>query len=214
MIKENLTVLSNWNHLVVGMQTSPTNFYNILKETISKHEIPGISFENIESSEAGILSAKRKYLRASRNAYIFDVCAAPFGKDFFFSWWYAKKNYSPIPASIIIFVVFALILIFKGPVALMITFPIFFFSVGLIAQRAKSQYFQYLLAVPILGWLWQYIFISDTYFQADTDTMYRTAFHNSVIEAIDIVLEHEKAPPLTPEQKKPILHDFYNKLAR
>ena len=34
-----------------------------------------------------MLSASREYLRIKHGDLVFDVCAAPFGKDFFISWW-------------------------------------------------------------------------------------------------------------------------------
>jgi len=37
--------------------------------------------------EGSFLSADRKYLRIERKRYVCDICAAPFGKDFFFSFW-------------------------------------------------------------------------------------------------------------------------------
>jgi len=33
------------------------------------------------------LSAKREYFRVQRKENIFDLCGAPFGKGYFFSWW-------------------------------------------------------------------------------------------------------------------------------
>ena len=33
------------------------------------------------------MSASREYLRVQHKELVFDICAAPFGKDFFISWW-------------------------------------------------------------------------------------------------------------------------------
>src|SRR5205814_777575 len=38
------------------------------------------------------LSAKRDYLRISYGRYSFDLCAAPFGRDYFFSWWLVQRQ--------------------------------------------------------------------------------------------------------------------------
>lgn len=49
--------------------------------------MPETKISRITHKEAGILSAKREYLRVKHFNLVFDVCAAPFGKDFFISWW-------------------------------------------------------------------------------------------------------------------------------
>lgn len=38
-----------------------------------------------------MFSAKREYLRVRRKEHLFDVCAAPFGTGFFFSWWLGES---------------------------------------------------------------------------------------------------------------------------
>jgi hypothetical protein len=48
--------------------------------------------QRVDWSEGGLLSAKREYLRATYGRYSFDICAAPFGKDFFFSWWLTRRR--------------------------------------------------------------------------------------------------------------------------
>ncbi len=40
--------------------------------------------------EGGVLSAKREYLRIQRGNLAFDVCTAPHGSGYFFSWWMAR----------------------------------------------------------------------------------------------------------------------------
>jgi hypothetical protein len=41
----------------------------------------------IEKNTGGVLSGKRLYAEVSFDDYIYDVCAAPFGKSFFVSYW-------------------------------------------------------------------------------------------------------------------------------
>jgi hypothetical protein len=62
--------------------------------------------------EGGLLSAKREYLRVRRKEFVFDVCAAPFGKGFFFSWWLGE-----IPSG---FLQFISLIPFIGPIVLWI----------------------------------------------------------------------------------------------
>jgi hypothetical protein len=59
---------------------------------IQRREIPGATTSKVLWSEAGALSADREYFRVTRGRLVFDVCAAPFGKGFFFSWWLAEAR--------------------------------------------------------------------------------------------------------------------------
>ena len=42
--------------------------------------------------EGNIFSSRRWYLRVTWKEYQYDICAAPFGKGFFLSWWLLYKN--------------------------------------------------------------------------------------------------------------------------
>jgi hypothetical protein len=83
--------LSHWHHSFENLQESPQKFYNSLVEAISQRNIPGINISRIDYREGGVFSAKRLYLRVQRKEHIFDICAAPFGSGFFFSWWLGEK---------------------------------------------------------------------------------------------------------------------------
>ena len=80
-------VISNWSHLIEFFNYSSKDFYTQVEEAVKKREIPEIKFQRVDFKEGGMLSAKREYLRVRRHALVFDICAAPFGKGFFVSWW-------------------------------------------------------------------------------------------------------------------------------
>ena len=91
MAKRAPIILSHWYHSIEGLQESPQKFYNNLVEAISKRKLPDIDISRIDYREGGVFSAKRTYLRVRRKEHIFDICAAPFGSGFFFSWWLGEK---------------------------------------------------------------------------------------------------------------------------
>ncbi|MCP4368561.1 MAG: hypothetical protein GY797_10690 [Deltaproteobacteria bacterium] len=91
MAKQADRLFSHWHQSIPNLQESPQKFYNNLVEAISLHNIPGIDISRIDYREGGVLSAKRLYLRVKRKELIFDICAAPFGNGFFFSWWLGDK---------------------------------------------------------------------------------------------------------------------------
>ncbi|NNV53865.1 hypothetical protein [Limnovirga soli] len=80
-------MLSNWGNLFPFFNMSTDKFYAKLEEVIKSHQIPDTKIERVNLKEGGFLSASREYLRVKYHNLVFDICAAPFGKDFFVSWW-------------------------------------------------------------------------------------------------------------------------------
>lgn len=80
-------VLSHWSHFFQSFALSSDTFYKELSKVIKDHEMPNAVIGTVRMKEAGMLSASREYLRIKHGDIVFDVCAAPFGKDFFISWW-------------------------------------------------------------------------------------------------------------------------------
>lgn len=80
-------ILSHWSTLIDGLTYSSKEFYAQLEGTIRDRNIPKAKTSTVEFSEGGVLSAKRLYFRVQRGEHTFDVCAAPFGRGFFVSWW-------------------------------------------------------------------------------------------------------------------------------
>jgi hypothetical protein len=91
-------VISHWHHSVPDFGTSALEFYRAVEDTLVSKEAP-TSVDRIDWHESGVLSAKREYLRVCYGRYAFEICAAPFGKDYFFSWWLTKRNPTFAPES-------------------------------------------------------------------------------------------------------------------
>ncbi len=96
---------ANWAHLYEGLQASTVDFYAQVEQAVAKRSIPDAAIERIEYSEGGALSDKRLYLRVRRRRDVFDICGAPFGDGFFFSWWLAETKPS-LPSAAAVIVVF------------------------------------------------------------------------------------------------------------
>jgi len=76
----------NYQHFE-DLQMSSIAFYTLLKNMITDYRYPNVSCTAVTLKEAGIFSSKREYLRISKQRYSYYVCASPFGKSFFISWW-------------------------------------------------------------------------------------------------------------------------------
>src|SRR5258708_1720056 len=77
-----------------NFDTPVSEFYQAIEHDLKTRELSGLEISRIEYAEGGMLSAKRQYLRLRRERFVFDVCAAPFGTTWFFSYRFAL-----IPAS-------------------------------------------------------------------------------------------------------------------
>ncbi|MEO6732333.1 MAG: hypothetical protein ABIN01_14040 [Ferruginibacter sp.] len=80
-------VLSHWSHSFRTFSLSSDVFYKELEEALKQYEMPHSVIHRTKHKEGGMLSAAREYLRIKHGDIVFDVCAAPFGKGFFISWW-------------------------------------------------------------------------------------------------------------------------------
>jgi hypothetical protein len=85
-------VISNWYHLFEGLKESPQPIYAAIEQSIQKRQLTDVRLSRVDYREGGILSAKREYLRVTRNELVFDICAAPFGTGFFVSWWLGETK--------------------------------------------------------------------------------------------------------------------------
>jgi len=80
-------VLSHWSHFFQSFALSSNEFYNEAEKIIQAHKMPNTEVKRVQLKEGGMFSSNREYLRIKHGNLVFDVCAAPFGTDFFISWW-------------------------------------------------------------------------------------------------------------------------------
>lgn len=80
-------VLSHWAHYFPYSGLSSNALYAKIEELVTSHQMPNTKTEKVTHKEGGMFSASREYFRVKHKDLVFDICAAPFGKDFFVSWW-------------------------------------------------------------------------------------------------------------------------------
>lgn len=80
-------VLSHWHHLFETVPFSSQEFYAAVEGEVKSKDVAGITFSRVNYAQGGMFSASREYLRITFNEYAYDICAAPFGKGYFVSWW-------------------------------------------------------------------------------------------------------------------------------
>ena len=183
-------IIGHWHKRFEGFSTSALDFYARVEEALVRREVPNVTFSRVEAKEAGVLSASRVYLRITRSQYNFDLCAAPFGKDYFFSWWLVTPVYDPlyflaalgliVPAAIVSAVIYS----WFAPLMIPFAYAGLLFLFGLLV---RTGYFDEgrILATPFFGALYEKIFSPETYFRMDMEIMFREAVHAAVMEVVE-----------------------------
>jgi hypothetical protein len=215
-------VISHWDQLIENFQTSSLAFYEAVEQGLHRRAVPEFKVSRVEFKEAGILTAKREYLRIVRGKCTFDICAAPFGTGFFFSWWMVEQA-SPfgliflgvfILCSFVLFwMMFGIGLSMSGmTLGLLFAFggsPVCLLAIGFAARQGiPSELEEIILVTPFVKTLYERIFNPPTYYVVDTGLMFQQAVHNAVLEVIDQVTSANGVRALSEFERKPTLKSF------
>jgi hypothetical protein len=204
-------VISHWHHSIEDFSASAVEFYRSVEATLKAKEAPAVSTEVVEWNESGILSAKRDYLRISYGRYSFDLCAAPFGRDFFFSWWLVKRQ--PDAALLI-----GCLGIMALPVLLLLLWQMAGFFMGILlfivvlggaglwivgqARRGVGAVEDTILAIPFVGSLYTRFFRPVTYYATDTRLIFEESVHRVVLQHVEVMRTANNLPALSPTQSR------------
>ncbi len=203
-------VISHWHHSVEGLSTSTLDFYTALERALKAKETP-VAFERTTWNERGLLSAKREYLRVSLDRLSFDICAAPFGKDFFFSWWLSKRtpDFAALHGCLAIAGVPFLFLWFIATMGFYqgIFYALVFLVSGVVVLKKTIEagvngVEDTILAIPVLGALYQRFLKPVTYYSEDTRMMFEETVHRVVMDVVSGILTVHKMTPLSEAEKQ------------
>jgi hypothetical protein len=212
------TVVSHWHALVDSFSTSSLDFYTAVESAVGAREVPNASFSRVEFKEGGFASAKREYLRVERGNVAFDICAAPYGSGFFYSWWLSRLGpkhpflYLLGFAAAVLIVPPLLALPFRQSCGYLFMLPLMFLAVIVgLAMLARNGIFgpeEEILGIPIIGWLYDKIFNPITYYSLDTALMFQESIRRAVNEVIGGLMEEKGLRALTEEQLKPSVREL------
>lgn len=214
------SVISHWHQLFENFRTSSLDFYAGVEKAIHRREVPDASVTQIEFKEGGAFSARRIYLHITRGRHTFDICAAPFGTGFFFSWWLTEPptRFGPL-------IVLGLALgcfvscgvfvdqlgMFEGLFAWLVAVVLGFCFVGYLINEGTWDIEDAILDVPIIGALYGSLFRPTTYYKLDTALMFQESVHAAVLEVLDSLTKTKGLRALTEFERKPIMRDFAKK---
>jgi hypothetical protein len=221
--------IAHWHQLLENFQTSSLEFYSSLEAAIKARSVPELHSARIEHKEGGLASAKREYLRMHRGKHAFDICAAPFGTGFFVSWWLTEP---PLPFALLYTLGFLFGLMIAMDVAFgiglaigaamqgyafgllvggafaILGVPALLWIIGNGMRNQKLSGESTVLAMPLVGWVYERIFAPTTYYSMDTALMFQDSVHRAVLEVVDCITEGKGVRALTEAERKPILKKF------
>lgn len=222
-------VISHWDQLIENFQASSLEFYAAFEKAVEERSVPQTHSSRVEHKEGGLASAQRTYLRMHRGKHAFDICAAPFGTGFFVSWWLTEP---PLRFGFLylIAVCFALLIVTDfvwgafwaigatlsgitfgitlGGAAVLLGMPVLLWFVGNAIRSGALPGESTLLAIPILGRIYEWIFAPTTFYSIDTALMFQQAVHQAVLEVVDCMTAAKGVRSLSEGERKPIMKRF------
>jgi hypothetical protein len=221
-------VLQHWIAFVEGFQLSPSEFYDRVERELKVRQVPGMEMARIEFSEGWVLSDKRVYLRMVRERLVFDVCAAPFGRSFFFSCRFAE-----IPAEVHLWQL-AILLVSMPVLGLWVWFTLVMATrilglLGLvmavctwIALPPLALYVMRnavamglkdldatLIKSPVVGSMYEKWIRRETYYRHDTRLMYLDIVESVVRNLADEAVTAKGVQLVRQYEQAPILGELY-----
>ncbi len=164
-----------------------------------------------------------------RGKYAFDICAASFGNGFFVSWWLWEP---PLRFGFLylIGVCFALWILawfvwiiglavgasIAGTVggvslamtAVLVGMPLLLWFIGSGLRSGAIAGESTVLAIPVIGRIYQWIFAPATFYSIDTAIMFQKAVHDAVLEVMDCMTLAKGIRALTDDERKPVMKKF------
>ncbi len=213
-----LLIISHWHKLFENFNYSSQEFYSSLERVIQKREVPDLEISRVDWLEGGLLSTNREDLRLTRERLVFDICAAPFGTGYFFSY---RLGETPLSINILHVLILLLLSgavmqplssrfgILLAPIYFVGGLVLIFFLLRQAAQGGLAGFDSFLMKAPVFGTIYEKYFRPLTYYRLDLIQAYHSAVHAALMEAIDEVTKAKGMRPLSEEERKPVMKDLY-----
>lgn len=166
-----------------GLECSTDEFYQAIENDLVQREVPGLQITRENFAEGGMLSSRREYLRMRRERLVFDVCSAPFGKTWFFT--YRFSEICPtlmvwellIALATVAAIVFGYVHLF-GALWGGIIIGMTLLGIGILLRNSLALGLygldDMLLRLPVFGVVYEVFLRKETYYREDSRLMYMT----------------------------------------
>jgi len=209
--------------LIDGFETSTDAFYQSIENELNARNVPGLELVRIDYREGGPLSSKRDYLRMRRERLTFDLCSAPFGTSWFFSYRFCEIP-APFPGLQLLIVAGLLTALVFGYIALFgmlwggITIGMTAIGFALLLRNTLTLGFEdfdaWLLTVPVFGRVYEAIFRKETFFRHDTRLMYAEMMERVIQDKIKEITASEGIEKVEFIESRPDLHPLLARMVQ
>jgi hypothetical protein len=211
-------VIEHWYSLVPSQNFSSEEFYDHIEDAIKAQQVPALAASRVDLSEGGILADEREYLRFKRERLTFDVCAAPVGINYFFSYrFYAE------PAVLKLWEVVTILFAFAFSYAALMRVASFLVSTlvilaicGVFAWLMRNAIGMglrdvdaSLLDLPVIGSLYERYFRKDSYYRQDTRIAYCSIVSGIVKQEVARITGEKGVKLLREFTYSPVLGELY-----
>jgi len=211
-------VINHWYALIPGFRTPTAEFYASIEAELKVREVPGLEMSRVEFAEGGLLSAKRTYLRMTRERLVFDVCSSPFGTAHFFSCRFAEipaviKLWQLAVTMIGVFVLIGLLWrtfgLIYGTLAIIVTFILGIYFLRNAVAMGLHDVDAMLIKSPVIGPIYERFFRKETYYREDTRLMYHDTVNEIVKAKVEEVTGAKGSKLVRFNEYDPIWSDLY-----
>ncbi|MFO1486417.1 MAG: hypothetical protein U1F71_23845 [Verrucomicrobiaceae bacterium] len=209
--------------LVDGFQISTDSFYQSIEDELNARNVPGLELMRLDYREGGPLSSKRDYLRMRRERLTFDLCSAPFGTSWFFSYRFCEIP-APLPLWQFLLVVALLAGITVGYLALFgtlwggiivgMTILGFILLLRNTLTLGLEDFDAWLLTVPVFGRLYEVCLRKETFFRQDTRLMYAEMLERIIQTKIKEVTAAEGIDKIEFMEARPDIHPLLARMVQ
>jgi hypothetical protein len=172
-------VFEQWIVPILDFTSDAPKFYAAVEAEIHKWEVPELVTERITYKDGGFLSAGREYLRVRREALVFDILSAKFGK----SWWFSCRS-AVLPRTLrgweVLVFIGAIVAftasywyafgVFTGNIAIASTLGMLLAL--MMSARSWNGLDDLLLKLPVIGAIYEALFRAESYYRDDARRMY------------------------------------------
>lgn len=211
-------IIEHWYSLVPSQNFSSKEIYDHVQEIVREQKVPALDVSRVDLAEGGVLSDKREYLRFKRERLTFDICAAPVGVNYFFSYRFYAELAVVRPWQIIAIIV-ALTLLLEGS---MRVFGLIFGPFLLLVVCGYSVWFMRnavemglrdidasVMKLPVIGPVYERYFRKDTYYRQDMRIAYCSIVSAIVKQEVARVTGEKGVQLLREFTYSPAMKDLY-----
>jgi hypothetical protein len=211
-------VIDHWYALIPGFNVSTKEFYEAIEKELKDRDVPGLEIFHVDFAEGGVMSQKREYLRMTRERLVFDICAAPFGKAYFFSCRFAEIPtvirlwqllVVLVAAFMIVALAFKFLGIILGVIVLLAGFVFLIYTLRNAVAMGLRNLDATLIQSPVVGPIYENWFRKETYYRQDTRLMYRDTVNDVVKAMVEETIGAKGIKLIKFNEYSPILGELY-----